>query len=87
MSRAPVAKKKKGGRGKFLFRRRKFCKFCDEKIDWIDYRDARLLMGYVPERGKIQPRRTSGTCSTHQRQLQEAIKRARNIALLPFAVE
>jgi len=81
------AKKKKGARSKFLFRRRKFCKFCDEKVDWVDYRDARLLMSYIPERAKIQPRRTSGTCSTHQRQVQEAIKRARNIALLPFSVE
>ena len=76
-----------GGRRKFLFRRRKFCKFCEEKIAYIDFKDVRLLQGYVPERGKILPRRTSGTCATHQRQVMRAIKRARNIALLPFSTD
>jgi small subunit ribosomal protein S18 len=61
------------------------CKFCEEKIDVIDYKDARLVGGFVSERGKILPRRLTGTCSTHQRSLSVAIKRARNIALLPFA--
>ena len=79
--------KKKGARSKFLFRRRKFCKFCDEKVDWVDYRDARLLMSYIPERAKIMPRRISGVCTHHQRQLNDAIKKARNIALLPFTTE
>ena len=86
MSR-PMAKKRKSGRSKLLFRRRKFCKFCDDKITWIDYRDPRMLMPYVPERGKIQPRRTSGTCATHQRQLRLAIQRARNLALVGFTAE
>jgi small subunit ribosomal protein S18 len=76
-----------GGRQRFVFRRRKFCKFCDEKIDYIDFKDMRLLQGFVPERGKILPRRISGTCSTHQRELMRAIKRARCIALLPFTAE
>jgi len=73
-----------GGRGKF-FRRKKFCKFCTEKIDAIPYRDVRLLQGFVAERGKIVPLRLTGVCTTHQRRLTRAIKQARNIALLPFA--
>jgi small subunit ribosomal protein S18 len=77
----------KPGRKKFLFRRRKFCKFCDEKIPFIDYKDVRLLSGYVPERGKILPRRISGTCAAHQRELQQSIKRARAIALLPYTTD
>jgi small subunit ribosomal protein S18 len=79
--------KKKPARSKLLFRRRKFCKFCEDKMDWIDYKDVRMLNGYVPERAKIQPRRASGACATHQRQLRDAILRARNIALLPFSME
>lgn len=73
-----------GGRRRFLFRRRKYCKFCEDKANWIDHKDLRTLQNYVPERAKILPRRISGTCATHQRQLMRAIKRARNIALLPF---
>ena len=75
---------KRKAREKFLFRRKKYCKFCEEKIHSIDYRDVRLLQGFIPERAKILPRRISGTCSMHQRSLMVAIKRARNIALLPF---
>jgi small subunit ribosomal protein S18 len=75
-----------GGRGKF-FRRKKVCKFCTEKIDAIPYRDVRLLQQFVAERGKIVPRRLTGVCTTHQRRLTRAIKRARNIALLPFATQ
>jgi len=79
---------KKGGfKKKFVFKRRKFCKFCDEKVEYIDYKDVRLLQGFVPERGKILPRRISGTCSMHQRGLMHAIKRARNIALIPFTAD
>jgi small subunit ribosomal protein S18 len=74
-----------GGPKKQFFRRRKVCKFCEEKIDVVDYKDARLVGGFVSERGKILPRRLTGTCSTHQRSLSLAIKRARNIALLPFS--
>ena len=73
-----------GGRGKF-FRRKKVCKFCNDKIDAIPYRDVRLLQGFVAERGKIVPRRLTGVCTKHQRRLTRAIKQARNIALLPFA--
>ncbi len=75
------------GPRKQYFRRRKVCKFCDEKIDVIDYKDVKLIGQFVSERGKILPRRLTGTCSPHQRSLAEAIQRARNIALLPFAVE
>jgi small subunit ribosomal protein S18 len=72
------------GRRRFLFRRRKYCKFCEDKAAWIDHKDLKTLQNYTPERAKILPRRISGTCAKHQRQLMQAIKRARNIALLPF---
>ena len=76
-----------GGGRKQYFRRRKVCKFCTEKIDLIDYKDVRLIGQFVSDRGKILPRRLTGTCSPHQRALTTAIKRARNIAFLPFASE
>ena len=82
-----------GGRDKkdqgkrYFFRRRKVCKFCADKIDYIDYKDVKLLSSFVPERGKVLPRRMFGTCAEHQRKLTLAIKRARNIALLPFAAD
>ena len=75
-----------GGRRQY-FRRRKVCKFCVEKIEFIDYKDLRLIGPFVAERGKILPRRLTGTCAPHQRELTRAIKQARNIALLPFAAE
>ena len=68
-----------------FFRRKKVCKFCTEKIDSINYKDVRLLSGFVAESGKIVPRRLTGVCTPHQRRVTEAIKQARNIALLPFA--
>jgi small subunit ribosomal protein S18 len=84
-----------GGRGRsgrprrdgkrYFFRRRKVCKFCVDKIDYIDYKDVKLIGSFAPERGKILPRRMFGTCAKHQRKLTLAIKRARHIALLPFA--
>src|SRR5579871_1854538 len=74
-----------GGGRKQYFRRRKVCKFCDEKIDFIDYKDARMVGQFVSDRGKILPRRLTGTCSPHQRLLTVAIKRARNLAFIPFA--
>ncbi len=74
-----------GGRGRF--RRRKICRFCIDKVDLIDFKDVKLLQSYVPERSKIMPRRISGSCAPHQRMLAEAIKRARNIALLPYAAD
>ncbi len=70
---------------KQYFRRRKMCRFCVEKIDEIDYKDVKLLSAFISERGKIMPRRITGVCAPHQRRLTEAIKQARNIALLPFA--
>jgi len=67
------------------FRKKKVCKFCVEKMDLIDYKRADILSQFVQERGKILPRRMTGVCARHQRWLGVAIKRARNIALLPFA--
>src|SRR5437899_6292773 len=74
---------KEKGQRRTLFRRRKVCKFCADKIDDINYKDVKLIGPFVPERGKILPRRISGTCAKHQRKLQTAIKRARQIALIP----
>ncbi|MBL8212422.1 MAG: 30S ribosomal protein S18 [Bryobacterales bacterium] len=74
-----------GGGKKQYFRRKKVCRFCVEKIDDINYKDLRMLNAFISERGKITPRRISGVCAPHQRRLSEAIKQARNIALLPFA--
>jgi len=73
-----------GGKKKFFYRRKRVCKFCVEKLEYIDFKDIKLLQQFIPERGKILPRRISGTCSLHQRKLQEAIKRARTMALIPF---
>jgi small subunit ribosomal protein S18 len=84
-SERPARREGGGGGRRQYFRRRKVCKFCTEKIDVIDYKDVRLIGQFVSERGKILPRRLTGTCSPHQRTLTLAIKRARNIALLPFA--
>ena len=67
--------------------RRKVCSFCVDKVDHIDYKDAAKLGRFQTERGKILPRRISGNCAKHQRQVTLAIKRARNIALLPFTAE
>ena len=78
---------KKQFKRKFLFRKKKFCKFCDEKISFIDYKDVRLMQSFTPERGKILPRRISGTCSMHQRRLMRAIMRARHIALVPYTTD
>src|ERR671925_1550123 len=72
---------------KQYFRRKKVCRFCVEKIDDINYKDVRMLSSFVSERGKITPRRISGVCTPHQKRLSEAIKQARNIALLPFAAK
>ena|SRR5436309_10354131 len=74
-----------GARGRM--RRRKVCRFCVDKVDLIDFKDVKLLQNFIPERGKILPRRISGVCTAHQRMLAEAIKRARNIALLPYTAD
>ena len=79
----PAGAGREGGR-KF-FRRKKVCKFCVEKIDSVNYKDVRLLGQFVAESGKIVPRRLTGVCTPHQRRLADAIKQARNIALLPFS--
>ena len=68
-------------------KRKKVCQFCVDKATSIDYKDAAKLRRFVSERGKILPRRTTGTCAAHQRQLTVAIKRARMIALLPYAAD
>ncbi|MBC8017498.1 MAG: 30S ribosomal protein S18 [Verrucomicrobia bacterium] len=74
-----------GVRKKRPFQRRKVCRFCAEKNLTIDYKEPRTLRYFISERGKIVPRRISGNCAKHQREITEAIKRARNIALLPVA--
>jgi small subunit ribosomal protein S18 len=68
-----------------VFSRRKVCRFCVDKVLVIDYKEVKSLRNFVTERGKIIPRRIYGTCAKHQRQLTEAIKRARQIALMPYA--
>ena len=68
-------------------KRRKVCAFCVDKVESIDYKDAAKLRRYISERAKILPRRTTGTCAMHQRQLTEAIKRARQVALLPYVTD
>ena len=67
--------------------RRKVCGFCVDKVEHIDFKDTAKLRRYLSERGKILPRRTTGTCAEHQRQLTVAIKRARQIALLPYVTD
>ncbi|MCQ2456355.1 MAG: 30S ribosomal protein S18 [Clostridia bacterium] len=79
-SERPQRPAQKGGNR----RRKKVCQFCADKIDFIDYKDTTRLRKYVSERAKILPRRISGTCAKHQRQLTLAIKRARQVALLPY---
>jgi small subunit ribosomal protein S18 len=93
---APPRRGKGKGKGKFgkdkkkdrgqraLFRRRKFCRFTAEKVEWIDYKDIETLKDFVNENGKIIPARITGTSAGYQRQLSEAIKRARFLALLPY---
>lgn len=68
-------------------RRKKVCQFCADKSQQIDYKDVELLQKYVTERGKILPKRVTGTCAKHQRELTTAIKRARMVALLPYVAE
>ena len=68
-------------------KRRKVCQFCVDKATFVDYKDTMKLKKYTSERGKILPRRATGTCAMHQRQLTEAIKRARQVALLPYVVD
>ena len=66
--------------------RRKYCQFCKENVDFIDYKDTQLLRKYMTDRGKIKPRRVTGACTQHQHDIALAIKRAREMALLPYTV-
>ena len=66
-------------------KRRKVCEFCERKVIEVDYKDVLTLKKFISERGKILPRRATGTCAKHQRKITEAIKRARNVALLPYS--
>lgn len=77
-------KEKRGGFSRPLFRRRKFCRFTAEKIEWVDYKDVELLKDFINENGKIIPARITGTKARYQRQLSVAVKRARFLALLPY---
>ena len=79
----PGGSSKGGGRMK----RRKVCVFCVDKVVFIDYKDVMRLKKYITERGKIPPRRVTGNCAKHQRGLTEAIKKSREIALLPYVIE
>ena len=80
----PMENREQRPRGR---KRRKVCAFCADKVEHIDYKDAAKLRRYTSERAKILPRRTTGTCAHHQRQLTEAIKRARQVALLPYVTD
>jgi small subunit ribosomal protein S18 len=77
----------KDGQRRPMFRRRKVCKFCSDKIDDINYKDVRMLMPFVPERAKVLPRRISGNSALNQRKLRTAIMRARQLALIPYTTE
>jgi small subunit ribosomal protein S18 len=83
--RPPGAGPKRGKRN--FVRKKKVCRFCVDKIDLIDYKKTEILSPFIQDRGRILPRRMTGTCARHQRWLTVAIKRAQNIALLPFAAE
>lgn len=85
MARSPRPAKRAGGyRKRRIYHRRKVCRFCADTSLKIDYKDPKTLKYYITERGKIIPRRISGACAKHQRELTRAIKRARTIALLPY---
>jgi small subunit ribosomal protein S18 len=67
-----------------MLRKKRICRFCEESVEYIDFKDTKRLSRFTTEQGKIIPRRTSGTCAKHQRQVVNAIKRARELALLPY---
>ncbi|MBN1939800.1 MAG: 30S ribosomal protein S18 [Candidatus Aminicenantes bacterium] len=72
---------------KFFPPKKKFCRFCQRNVKFIDYKNSDILKKYVPDRGRISPRRVTGTCAFHQRKLAAAVKRARHMALLPYVTE
>ena len=82
-----VAGRRRRQQQRYAVRRRRTCTFCEGKVSSIDYKQANVLRPFLTDRGKIRPRRQTGTCARHQRQLATAIKRARHLALLPFVVE
>ncbi|MDR1132500.1 MAG: 30S ribosomal protein S18 [Oscillospiraceae bacterium] len=79
-----IERDRSGGKNR---KRRKVCQFCVDKSEHIDYKDTAKLRRFLSERGKILPRRTTGTCAAHQRALTESIKRARQVALLPYVMD
>jgi small subunit ribosomal protein S18 len=81
----PPPRRRPGGGGRFG--RRRVCAFCVDKVQHIDYKEPAKLRRYISDRGKIEPRRKTGTCAGHQRMLTTALKRARHLALLPFTAE
>ena len=83
VKRKPSKPKVRWSRTRYVARR-KFCSFCADKVETIDYKDPAKLHNYISDRGKIEPRRRTGTCARHQRALAVAIKRARHLALLPY---
>lgn len=82
----PAGDRPRGRFGKPFLSRKKPCRFCVDKIDYIDFKNVNLLRNFITDRGKMLSARTTGVCASHQRSLTRAIKQARNIALLPFAV-
>ena len=70
-----------------MIRKKRICRFCEEKVEYIDYKEEKKLSRFTTEQGKVIPRRTSGTCARHQRQLITAIKRARELALIPYVAD
>jgi len=80
-------KKRTRSSKRYFSRRRKYCWFCKNNMKEIDYKKIDILKRYIPERGKIAPRRVTGTCAFHQRKLTKAIKRARHLALLPYIAD
>jgi small subunit ribosomal protein S18 len=83
----PAERPRRRGGGGGRFGRRRVCAFCVDKVTFIDYKDPVRLRRFVSDRGKIEPRRKTGTCAAHQRMLTMALKRARHVALLPFTAE
>jgi len=82
-----IARPRKKWEGSKYVPKRKVCSFCSEKIDTVDYKDAAKLRQYISDRGKIEPRRKTGTCARHQRAVAIAVKRARHLALIPYVPE
>lgn len=87
MNDTKAARPKRKWEGSKYVPKRKVCSFCSDKIDNIDYKDAVKLRAFISERGKIDPRRKTGTCAKHQRALAVALKRARHLALIPYVPE